>query len=132
MENLPQNVINKIMFFLRMPTASIMMGSQIYYYMKLRLDKEDIYTRGSSHDCGLTDGMHRFRFFDPRRYTILHGQKHTSRNIPYDEWYEYLLAYRHGSSCTDMTARYSIKPTPLRMPEDSDLDSSDTSDTDSI
>ena len=40
MQNMPQNIINKIMFFTTHPVAEIMKEAPIFEYMNLRLDPD--------------------------------------------------------------------------------------------
>ena len=93
MENLPKNVINKIMLYLSTPTAEIVKEADICKFMALRLEK---HFRGSAFDCGVVDSEHEHRFFLPRTFGIYEaGQRSTTYTLSEEEYTEYTAAYTH-------------------------------------
>jgi hypothetical protein len=106
MENLPKNVINKIMLFLSTPTADIVKHSFIFDFMALRLEKHRRRIRGSAFSCGLTDTWIKHRFFRPRQFTITpEGQRSTKLTLEDGDYNEYVAAYLHSSRVQDIGPR---------------------------
>ncbi len=106
MENLPKNVINKIMLFLSTPTADIVKNAYIFDVMALRLEKHRRKIRGSAFSCGLTDTWIKHRFFRPRQFTITpEGQRSTKLTLEDEDYIEYMAAYLHSSRVQDIGPR---------------------------
>ncbi len=131
MENLPKNVINKIMFYLSHPTAELIEGTSIFEFMALRTNKERTYP-GSPHYCGLVDYMCRHLIYNPRKFG--------TTNLTDEERGDYQVTYLHCCSQhiehqRDLIIRWSIRDNKIRWEEyhsDSDnYNNSDTSETDS-
>ena len=77
MENLPKNVINKIMFFTSHPVADILRESSIYRALEFEYGKR-IRTHGSPFDRGGMDAYYG-RGYEPHKMEVCLG-----RMIPHD------------------------------------------------
>ncbi len=139
MENLPKNVINKIMLYLSTPTADIVKNSFIFEFMALRLAKHG---RGSPFDCGIVDTTMKHRYYQPRKFSItLHGQRSTKFTLDDREHEEYTASFLHyapGQNIgpPDIYPTWRIKGNkfkwrPQEHPPNSDPESNTASDTDS-
>ena len=139
MENLPKNVINKIMLYLSTPTADIVKNSFIFEFMALRLAKHG---RGSPFDCGIVDTTMNHRYYRPREFSITpHGQRSTKLTLEDAEHDEYTAAFLHYSrgqniGPPDIYPTWRIKGNrfkwnPQEHPSNSDPESGTASYTDS-
>ncbi len=150
MENLPKNVINKIMLYLSTPTADIVKESDIFKFMALRLQK---HFRGSAFDCAVIDSRFLHRYFLPRTFGIYEdGQRSTTYDLSAEEYTTYTATYLHyvryeagreRSGPKDIYPTWNIKGNPVRWLElegneypsdytDSDTDSQMEPDTDDM
>ncbi len=139
MENLPKNVINKIMLFLSTPTAGIVKNAFIFDFMALRLEK---HRRGSPVNCGMVDTSMKYRYYKPRKFSItLHGQRSTTYTLTDKEYEECTAAFLHyapGQNIgpPDIYPTWRIKGNkfkwrPEEHPLNPDPESDTASDTDS-
>ncbi len=103
MENLPQNAINNIMFFLSHPVADIMKDSMMFNFMAIKFNKYRILTsnrncRGTPWNCGYVDAVMKHRYYRPRKFTIdTNGKRSTKLSLDDEEHDEYTAAYLHAS-----------------------------------
>jgi len=125
MENLPKNVINKIMLFLSHPTADMMKDSLIFDFMAIRFNKyrtntNTINSRGTPWNCGYVDAVMGHRYFRPRKFTInTNGERSTKLTLEDEEHHEYLVSYRHSSKLQmigphDLFPRWRIEGNPFK------------------
>ena len=127
MENLPKNVINKIMLYLSHPTADIVEESSIYKYMQHRFEKMEghsnsIYYGGSPFHCGEMDACHpptgrRGPVWDPRKCDVYEsGRIINHRRLEEEELFEYEIAWLHSAAPyrvrrhPDVVVFWKIKP----------------------
>ena len=87
MENLPKNVINKIMFYTNHPVADIIRESSMFRAFKL---SNEIRIHGSPFDRGESD-VYYGRAYDPHKM-ILHSRVELDND---DEIKQYEAAYVH-------------------------------------
>ena len=105
MENLPKNVINKIMLYLSHPVADIISETRIFKFMEQRHNDERWYNpqryyEGCPAHCGYIDACIQTRpyvAFDPRKYAKLSNNRiRYHRDIEEEEYEEYEIAFLHS------------------------------------
>ena len=88
MENLPKNVINKIMFYLSHPVAELIEGTSIMKYMAMRLDREH-FESGSPFRCGVDD------FMEGSPFRLRQSRIRNQPGLPDEVHYQYAVGYFH-------------------------------------
>ena len=106
MENLPTNVINRIMFYTSHPVADIVRESRIFKFMQQRQNNDRFWNsksknRGCPAHCGHIDACIQREsgpVWDPRKFIsesrigVLNR-----RTLPEEEHEEYLIAFLHSA-----------------------------------
>jgi hypothetical protein len=126
MENLPKNVINKIMFYLSHPTADIIKDEFIFDFMALRLNEQRTF-KGSPYQCGREDISTYDGRFTPRKFLIVNKRRRHVEDIEDEELHEYVIAYFHGWRWYNIKRKnlniwieWSIKENTVMQPTTSD------------
>jgi hypothetical protein len=128
MENLPKNVINKIMFYLSHPVAELIEGTSIMEYMAMRLNRKHL-QKGTPFRCGMDD------FLEGGPFQYRQSKIQCQQGLASDEQCQYAVGYLHSNvayySKLKLAVDWSIRDNKIKWEHDFDYDNnSDDSDSD--
>jgi hypothetical protein len=133
MENLPQNVINKIMFYLSHPVADLIKNETIFKFMALRCNEEKRNNGYCPFMRGYTDTRHTNAGVDPRKCTVdKYGRIEIITELTEQERDEYFIGYIHANRQFEYAFGVKITWTIIENPllySESNTDSDSYSDT---
>ena len=136
MENLPKNVINKIMFYLRHPVADLIKNETIFKFMALRCNEEKRKNGCCPFMRGYTDTRHTHAGVDPRKCTFdEYARSEIITELTQEERREYFIGYLHANRefeyAFGMKITWTILENPLYYDSESESESESDSDSDS-